>query len=87
VDDNLITGTLDLTYTSQITVVAGVEKFSNPASRGTVVNFVGDGIRNFSLEVPRAGGTDPDRIMIGLSNTPLATIQNAGLAPGEKDEV
>jgi len=53
VDDRLLTGTLDLTHTSQVTVIAAVEKLSNPASRGTVINFVDNGFRNFSLEVPQ----------------------------------
>lgn len=53
VDDRLLSGTLDLTHTSQVTVVAGVTKHSNPASRGTVVNFVDNGFRNFGLEVPQ----------------------------------
>lgn len=53
VDDRLLTGTLDLSHTSQMTVIAGVEKLSDPTARGTVINFVDNGFRNFSLEVPR----------------------------------
>ena len=39
------------------------------------------------LKIGDLVAADPDRITIGLSNTPLATIQNAGLTPVEKDEV
>lgn len=55
VDDCMFTGTLDLSQSSQVTVIAGVVKHSNPATRGTVVNFVDNGYRSFGLEVPMPG--------------------------------
>lgn len=58
VDDKLQTGTIDLTHTSQVTVVAAVSKASNPAGRGTVVNFVDNGLNTFVLEAPKAASTD-----------------------------
>ena len=52
VDDYLQTPSIT-PGTDKVQVFAGVEKLSNPASRGTVVNFVDNGFRSFSLEVPQ----------------------------------
>lgn len=67
VDDRLLTGTLDLTHTSQVTVIAAVEKLGNPASRGTVINFVDNGFRNFSLEVPMPNSINTRWLHAGVS--------------------
>ncbi len=74
VDDSLLTGTLDLTHTSQVTLIAGVEKSSNPAVRGTVVNFVDNGFRSFTLEVPQPT-TSPSR-WLHAGATALRTVSH-----------
>lgn len=75
VDDRMLTGTLDLTHTSQVTVVAAVSKASNPAGRGTVVNFVDNGFNSFSLEVPQP--TYPGTRWLHAGNTTLVGINHA----------
>ncbi|WP_111735909.1 hypothetical protein [Roseovarius amoyensis] len=71
VDDRMLTGTLDLTHTSQVTVVAALSKSSNPASRGTVVNFVDNLFNSFTLEVPMPSNPDTRWLHAGYT-TPVA---------------
>ncbi|WP_297758790.1 hypothetical protein [uncultured Shimia sp.] len=68
VDDCLLTGTLDLGYTDQVTVIAGIVKHSNPSMRGTVVNFSDNGYRSFGLEVPMPGSSETRWLHAGASS-------------------
>lgn len=74
VDDRMLTGTLDMTHTSQVTVVAAVSKASNP-NRGTVVNFVDNGLNSFTLNAPQP--TDSDTQWFHGGNTATAMINHA----------
>jgi hypothetical protein len=82
VDDSLLTQTLDLSHSSQVTVIAGLEKLGNPAARGTVVNFVDNGFRNFSLEVPMP--TTSDTRWLHAGQTVLRSVQHPDPGLGER---
>jgi len=75
VDDRMLTGTLDLTHTSQVTVVAALSKSSDPFVRGTVVNFVDNGFNNFTLEVPLPN--NPDTRWLHVGSTTLRSVGHA----------
>jgi hypothetical protein len=60
VDDWLATGAMDLTHSSQASVVTGVEQLSRPAGISTAVSFADNGDRRFTLmswEPARQGAT------------------------------
>lgn len=78
VDDLLLTPSVNLSTTAQLSLFAGVRKVSD-AVRGVVVNQTANGARSFALYAPSSGGSS--NFSASAGNTILVNATIASAAP------